>query len=215
MLLSKAVGSPPLSKIRPNTRPVLAAPNQLATAAADAGGTMPPQPRSVVTSASSPTLRAAASQQQQPVALIEQQQQGAAAVALPVTLRTQAPAGASTSNSGGSAALIRLQIPVSQHQHLPGLVSLSLAQIATSSSGGGGVPVCAPGSFGGMQLPPHQPSAAATLLPVCSGAVTMPYSGQTGSGSFRYQLVPGLWIRIRMRIGHLNLPVKCGSGSWC
>ena len=173
MLPGKA---PPLSQIRPNTRPVLAAPPS-ATGGARMGPATPllqhQQPRSAATSIS-PGLRGSAPPSQHPATTHMVQSTAASsipAVAFPVTLRAPvSPAAAAPNNGGGGnnsgGSAVRLQIPVSQQQLWGGLVTTGLGGVGTVRAPGA---ILTSGLGGGGRPPP----AAANLLPVGSRAVTM------------------------------------------
>ncbi len=169
----------PLSQIRPNTRPVLAAPPTSATGGARMGPATPllqhQQPRSAATSIS-PGLRGSAPPSHPATATHMVQSTAASsipAVAFPVTLRAPvSPAGAAAPNNGGGgnsggAGAVRLQIPVSQQQQWGGLVTTGLGGAGTVRAPGA---ILTSGLGGGSGRPPP---AAANLLPVGSRAVTM------------------------------------------
>jgi hypothetical protein len=168
----------PLSQIRPNTRPVLAAPPSSATGGARMGPATPllqhQQPRSAATSIS-PGLRGSAPPSQHPATTHMVQSTTASsipAVAFPVTLRAPvSPAAAAAPNNGGGnsgGAGVRLQIPVSQQQQWGGLVTTGLSGAGTVRAPGAILTSGLVGGGGGGRPPP-----AANLLPVGSRAVTM------------------------------------------
>jgi hypothetical protein len=174
MLPGKA---PPLSQIRPNTRPVLAAPPS-SSGGARMGPATPllqhQQPRSAASSIS-PGLRGSAPSPHPATTHMVQSTAASSipAVAFPVTLRAPvSPAAAAPNNGGGGnnsgAAAVRLQIPVSQQQQWGGLVTTGLGGAAGTVRAPGAILTSGLGGGGG-----RPPPAAANLLPVGSRAVTM------------------------------------------